>query len=179
MSKENNKVLLFHSRAKDKRGKILSNFSSHAVTVEGETYPTVEHAFQAYKYMYSNNPSFSKVFTTNGNIGKAKPEHAKRAGSKGGMKKRGAVLDVLKWNANSYQVAELLIQAKVNQHEDVAKVVKEAREDGILLVHFSRNDMKWGAVYDHENECIKRGENLLGNIYLQVKVDKDGGTKEV
>lgn len=163
--------LLFHSKAailkrKDNpyglpedAGRILSNFGDIPVRWRGESYPTVEHAFQGAKYLFaSNHPEFEKDFRTGGMIG-PDPVDAKKAGGRDGMKKRMTVLDVPMWNAISDQIMKELISEKA-KHPVVRDILIICQQNGIALYHYSRFDMKWGC---HINP--PRGENRLGGMY--------------
>lgn len=166
-------VLLFHSKSKDLKARVLSNFSNHSVNFEGRQYPSIEHAFQAQKYLYSNKPQEINAFTSSGELGQLDPKFAKSAGSKTGMMKRGAMLDDISWNSNSISVMKSLIEIKIKTHEEVARVLEEAKKLDQELVHYSLRDMKWGCHYDHDLGKIKRGDNLLGKIYTDLvnKID--------
>jgi len=166
-------VLLFHSRSKDPKARILSNFSKHSVNFEGNEYPSIEHAFQAQKYLFSNKPQEIYAFTTNGELGQLDPKFAKSAGSKSGMARRGAILDSISWNSKSVSIMTSLIEIKIKTHEDVARMLEEAKKLRQSIVHYSLRDMKWGCHYDYDLRRIKRGDNLLGEIYTDLvnKID--------
>lgn len=72
-------VLLFYSKSKGLKALALSNFSNHSVNFEGSKYLSIEHAFQAQKYLYSNKPQEINAFTASGQLD---PKFAKPAGSK-------------------------------------------------------------------------------------------------
>ena len=78
--------------------KILSNFHPSVITVQGNTFPSVEHYFHAAKYMCSNRPDYAKELQVGGSVGSQSPLEAKRAGSKSGMTRVSATLDVRRWN---------------------------------------------------------------------------------
>ena len=166
--------LLFHSKAaliKPKNNpyglpsdaaRILSNFGIIPVTWRGNTYPTVEHAFQGAKYLLaSNHPEIEASFRVDGSLG-PDPVNAKKAGGKAGMKKTKTVLDVPLWNSIADQVMTELISEKA-RHPVIQAILAICKEHGIALYHFSRSDMKWGC---HINP--PRGENRLGRIYMNI-----------
>jgi len=163
--------LIFHSRAALLRdnnnpyglppdaGRILSNFGDIPVIWRGRTYPTVEHAFQAAKYLLaSSRPDLESSIRLNG----GDPVAAKRMGSRAGMKAVNAVLDVALWNSISDDVMTELITEKA-KNPIVRSILQKCRDNGIRLYHFSRSDLRWGC---HINP--PKGQNRLGTIYMQV-----------
>lgn len=138
----------------------LSNFSGHDVEYDGKIYPTVEHAFQAQKYLCTEKPEMVEIVR---NFKTAL--EAKSAGGKNGMKKNGVSLDIEKWNKIKDSLMRELIKSKINRHPEIKEIVSIANKKNIKLVHFSRSDMYWGAHVDEDGN-IKKGENLLGEIYM-------------
>lgn len=164
-------VLIFHSRSKN-LGKThdlpcsslrdLSNFSMHSVEYDGKIYPSLEHAFQALKYLFSNKPEIAPQFEIGGSI--LSPQQAKSAGSKGGMKERGAVLNVDFWNKKRDEIMIDLVESKIRRNAEIRNILEIAKRLDIRFVHFSRMDMYWGA-HVNEDGTIKKGENHLGKTY--------------
>jgi ribA/ribD-fused uncharacterized protein len=167
-------TLLFHSRSKKlinnnyglpiDSGKLLSNFSSIPVTWRDHIYSTAEHAFQGAKYLYSSRPEIEQEFRILGSM--KSPQQAKKAGSREGMNKRGAELDVKKWDEDSERIMMEIIASKI-QDERIQKILEICQKNKINLVHFSNNDLKWGATIDSYGN-LKKGENKLGKIYMQM-----------
>lgn len=93
------------------------------------------------------------------------PEKAKTAGSKSGMKKHGASLDIGCWNSKKQQIMHDLVESKIRRHAEIQHILKRVKHDKIRLVHFSRFDMEWGAHVEKSTGEIKKGENKLGDIY--------------
>ncbi len=164
-------ILQFHSKSKLlPKGHVLppdalrrlSNFSEDPVEFEGHEYPSVEHAFQGQKYKCSNKPEQIESFY-NGTI--KTPLDAKSAGSKSGMKKVGAVLDISCWTSKSEDIMRELIASKISKNADIQNILKIAKENNIRFVHFSRMDMIWGAHVDASTQKITKGMNKLGEIY--------------
>lgn len=141
----------------------LSNFSEDPVEYDGNTYPTVEHAYQAQKYLCSNKPELAKLFY-DGSLKTALD--AKSAGGKSGMKKRGAELDKDCWNKPNHadSIMHSLIMSKIEKNPEIRNILNIASTNDIRFVHFSRSDMYWGA-HLNDDGTIKRGENKLGIIY--------------
>ena len=156
----------------------LSNFSEDSVEYDGNVYSTVEHAFQAQKYKFSNKPELVQMFyKENSGFPSAKENsgfpscgtiktaaEAKTAGGKGGMKTRGAVLDVECWNNNRDTIMNALIKSKIQRNPYIRSILEIAATHNIEFVHFSRSDMYWGA-HVNEDGTLKKGLNKLGEIY--------------
>ncbi len=169
----NNKMILqFHSKSALLKNhqwlpadalRRLSNFSEDSVEYDGNVYSTVEHAFQAQKYKCSNKPELVHMFY-DGTIKTA--AEAKTAGGKGGMKIRGAVLDVECWNNNRDAIMNALIKSKIQRNSYIRSILEIAATHNIKFVHFSRSDMYWGA-HVNEDGTLKNGLNKLGEIYNQ------------
>lgn len=166
----NNKMVLqFHSKSALLKNNVLppdalrrlSNFSEDSVELDSNIYPSVEHAFQAQKYLCSNKPELVIMFY-NGTIKTA--AEAKTTGGKGGMKKRGAVLDIECWDKTKDRVMDTLIKSKIQRNEYIRSILEIAANNNITFVHFSRSDMYWGA-HMNEDGTIKKGLNKLGELY--------------
>ena len=149
-------MLLFHSRAKDPRGKVLSNFYPCNFIYNERVFHSVEEAFQCMKFEYSSRPDlYDQVFTD--------PKAAKSAGSKTGMKKLKCVLNVEKWNNNSVQIMKDIIAARYSYDQEFKNIVDQCKNENIELYHFERTGEKsfWGG-------CFKDGKfvgnNMLGKI---------------
>ena len=167
--KPSSKTMQFHSKAKllpksspfpTTAMKDLSNFSEHDVEYQGKIYPTVEHAYQSQKYTCTEKPELVEMVRT-----LKTALEAKSAGSKSGMKKNGVTLDMECWNKKKLNLMKELIQSKIERHPEIKEILAIVKREGIQLVHFSRTDMEWGA-HVEEDGTIKRGNNLLGEIYM-------------
>ena len=164
-------ILQFHSKsALLKSGPLpkdalrsLSNFSEHPVEYDGHEYPSVEHAYQAQKYLCSNKPELARLFY-DGSL--KTPADAKSAGGKTGMKKNGAQLDIDCWNKPNHvdTIMHSLIMSKIAKNMDIRNILDIASKNNIRFSHFSRSDMYWGA-HLNDDGTIKKGENKLGKIY--------------
>jgi ribA/ribD-fused uncharacterized protein len=149
-------------------GKLLSNFADLDVCLRSLTFPTAEHAFQGMKYTFTARPEMLTEFALGGSIGSA--ADAKKAGSRGGMTARGVELDLVAWDANRVAVMNEIILSKISRHEVIREILGLARDHRVLLVHTSRSDLDWGAHLNEEKTGIKRGNNLLGNIYNTIEL---------
>jgi ribA/ribD-fused uncharacterized protein len=177
-------VLLFHSKSAklkpkimklyglpENAGQLLSNFAELPVRWRHHTYPTVEHAFQGAKYLFSNHPEIEKEFREGGAIGSSSPVEAKHAGSKTGMKKKGAIMslsNIQEWDAQKEGIMRELIEDKVKRHPVLRDILKSCAKHRIPIVHFSRTNMEWGCHLEEDGLSIKKGNNKLGNMYMQI-----------
>lgn len=168
-------IMQFHSKAKMlPAGSIfpptamrdLSNFSEFDVEYDGFVYRTAEHAYQALKYLYcSNKPELFEIVREENQ--KKDALGAKESGGKGGMAKRGVIFDRDGcWDKKQIEIMTKLVASKIERHPEIRKIVETAKENNIILVHFSRSDMIWGAHVSEDGKSIKRGINHLGNIYM-------------
>ena len=145
--------------------KLLSNFAETPVKWNHHMYPTVEHAFQAAKYMFSTLPSFEKEFRVGGSIGLQPPAVAKTVGSKPGMKKNKAVLNIVEWDSQKNDIMRQLIQDKIQRHDIIRSILRSCHEYHIPLFHYSKDDRIWGCIIDEEGN-VKEGNNQLGKMYM-------------
>ena len=146
--------------------KLLSNFAETPVQWNHHMYPTVEHAFQAAKYMFSTLPSFEKEFRVGESIGLQPPKVAKTAGSKTGMKKNKAVLNIVEWDSQKNDIMQQLILDKIERHDIIRSILQSCREHHIPLFHYSKDDYVWGCTINEEEGIVKEGSNLLGELFM-------------
>lgn len=148
----------------------LSNYSAHSVVYKGFTYATVEHAYQAQKYLYSNNPEFMAMFYLGGSI--ASPADAKRAGSRMGMLIRGVVINKGFLYARD-QIMEDLVASKINRHADIREILHACRQNDITLVYTSPMDKYWGANkqgFAVNGANHESGLNKLGELFNRLPI---------
>ena len=168
-------IMQFHSKAKLlPAGSIfsptamrdLSNFSEFDVEYDGFVYRTAEHAYQALKYLYcSNKPELFEIVREENQ--KKDALGAKESGGRKGMEKRGVVFDRDGcWDKKQIEIVTKLVASKIKRHPEIRKIVQTAKDNNIILVHFSRSDMIWGDHVTEDGKSIKRGTNHLGNIYM-------------
>lgn len=177
-------VVQFYSKSKERDDvqgidknwrKILSNFCTRELTIDGHTYSSAEHAFHAAKCGCSDNPSVQTEFTVAGKVGN-KPEDAKRAGGRKGFKSLGAELDLEKWDRVKRKEMMKILEARWEQHPDFQEVLRalypRIKNDNWYLLHFERSGKKseWGGTYSAEAGV--KGQNLLGRLLMQLVATK-------
>jgi ribA/ribD-fused uncharacterized protein len=130
----------------------LSNFHPSPIEYDGETYPTVEHAFQAAK---THNPEHKRIIRE-----KDTPGKAKRAGSK-----RGKLITLRSdWEQVKLGIMEELVRRKFQDPGLQAQL--EATGDQELQEGNNWNDTFWGV-----NLKTGNGQNHLGRILMQIRAE--------
>lgn len=131
----------------------LSNFYEMSIWIDGEKYPSVEHAYQAAK---TNDPTTKKL------IREAKtPAIAKKLGQSCQL--------VQGWDSKKIVIMRELIKKKFEN--PLLRALLLATEDAQLIEGNTWNDRFWGV-------CRGVGSNWLGKILMEVrkecKLDTDG-----
>ena len=138
--------------------RFLSNFYKSPLLFEGETYPTVEHAFQAAK---TDDAEERATIRANAN-----PVIAKRKGRKVTLR--------ADWEEVKRDVMLKILRVKFADAELAAKLVETGNEE---LIEGNRwHDRYWGKC-----QCAKcggEGLNILGEALMQVRKEASEGEKE-
>jgi GTP cyclohydrolase II len=126
----------------------LSNFSRHAIFIGGRIWPTVEHFYQAQKFVGTPHEEAIRCCQTP-MLAKARAtaiaeEHKRR-----------------EWPAVKETVMLEGLRAKFEQHPDLAE--RLLRSGDRLLIERTRNDSYWGDGGDGT------GQNRLGYLLMQVR----------
>ena len=162
----------------------LSNFSStcaEPLLVNERQYDTVEHAFQAAKYLSAATPKeaaleAAKQFVSGGSIRGAAA--AKAAGAKRGMKKLNCSLDIAQRNGMADEVMRSALRARWECDSSFRAILLEAKAEGITLLHHERGGAKsyWGGTV--KGGAIV-GQNKLGEMLMELTATpEDGPTKK-
>lgn len=125
----------------------MSNFAHYPVVMNGKTYRTSEHYFQSQKFIGTNVES--KIRET-----KSPKEAAKLGRSRDYPLRKD-------WQSVKVNVMKLVVLAKFQQNEDIAKLLVETGD--AKLVEHTENDSYWG---DGGNG---KGKNMLGQILMEVR----------
>ena len=125
----------------------FSNFSPHPIQLQGKTWPTSEHYFQAMKFV--GTPDEEEV-----RLAKS-PMTAARMGRR---RKRPLRKD---WESVKDQLMHEAVMAKFTQHADLREILM-ATGDALIVEH-TTNDAYWGDGGDGS------GKNRLGQILMQVR----------
>ena len=129
----------------------LSNFFPHPVRVDGETYPTAEHAFQALK---TDDPAERRRVRE-----APAPYAAKRLG------KTVTLRD--EWNNRRFEVMERVVREKFRAPALAAGLL--ATGDRELIEGNSWRDTTWGCV--RAKDGAWKGRNELGKILMKIRAE--------
>ena len=125
----------------------FSNFSAHGVEFEGCWYPTVEHYFQAMKFLDLDYPETIRCAVS--------PKSAKELGNSRDVPLRDD------WEALKIPVMRAAIRQKVATHSAVAQLLLSTGDEE--LIEAAPHDYFWG--------CGKTGsgQNWLGKVLMEVR----------
>lgn len=126
----------------------LSNFSKHAVLIDGIIWPTTEHYYQAQKFQSKRHIEQIRCA--------ASPILAKSTAYQ--MQDQFGRSD---WIAVRESVMLFALRAKFTQHPNLAAKLRSSGER--LLVELTKNDEYWGDPGDGS------GQNRLGQLLMQVR----------
>jgi ribA/ribD-fused uncharacterized protein len=128
----------------------FSNFSPHPIEIQGTYWPTVEHYYQAQKFVGSEEaiiiPSIHGAST---------PEEAATLGRCGTRKLRSD------WEMVKTDVMRAAVLKKFITHREIQEVLLVTDDE--VLVENSPTDYFWGCGAD------KTGQNHLGKILMSVR----------
>ena len=135
------------------RGKyhFLSNFYPSELEMDGQTFPTVEHAYQAAK---------SNSFT--------EQEWIRSSATPGIAKRRGREVSLRKdWEEVKIEIMTDLIWLKFEQNLGLRKMLLDTGSVVLVEGNFWHDNI-WGACFC--SECTeKKGKNMLGFILMMVR----------
>jgi ribA/ribD-fused uncharacterized protein len=134
----------------------LSNFSAHAVDIDGENWLTSESYYQAQKFDDSHPDG---VEIKNAILKANSPEKASRIGR---LKQRERP-DLLKkdWNSIKIHVMDRVLRAKFTQHRSAQSLLLSTGQK--RLVEDSPVDNVWGSGRNND------GKNLLGVALMKLR----------
>ena len=131
---------------KDKYGE-FSNFSGHPFEIEGVTWPTSEHYFQAQKF---EDPEYRETIRTT-----LSPMIAARLGRSRKVPLRSD------WEATKDEVMFRAVLAKFRAHPDLEQLLLSTGQEAII--EKTTEDYYWGCGTDGT------GKNRLGEILMRVR----------
>lgn len=135
----------------------LSNFSPHGLAVDGKYWPTVEHFFQAAKFLGDDAAEHRERIRCAGS-----PKQAKALGQ---SRKHALRTD---WEEVKEQIMLTALRAKFSTPELQRRLLATGRRP---LIEASPFDRYWGAGRDG------RGRNRLGALLMQVRSELQHSTK--
>jgi ribA/ribD-fused uncharacterized protein len=125
----------------------LSNFSPHGFHLDGHHWPTVEHYFQAQKFV--GTPQEGRIRRA------ASPKEAKRLGRDRSVPLRPD------WESVKDDVMRQAVLRKFETHADLRELLLASGDEE--LVENAPNDYYWGCGADGS------GKNRLGHILIEVR----------
>jgi ribA/ribD-fused uncharacterized protein len=139
------KTIMFY-RTSEEYG-CFSNFSSHSIILEGTKWRTVEHYFQAKKFL-DGRLIFQIQMAES-------PLEAARLGRDEGKPLRSD------WESIKEDVMRKAVEAKFRQNEDARNLLLST--GSAVIVEHTSNDCYWGDGGDGQ------GKNMLGKILMEVR----------
>lgn len=131
----------------------LSNFFLSSIRIEGFPYRSVEHAFQAAKTMDEEQRRWVAAAPTCG--------EAKRRGRRVPLRPN--------WDADRVGVMRVCLEAKFKHPTLRAKLL--ATGDAELVEGNTWHDNVWGDCRCGRAACRATGQNLLGNLLMEVRAE--------
>ena len=136
-----------HFHSKSTEFDWLSNFSAHPITLENVRWPSVEHFYQAQKYLGTETASQIRYAET--------PLKARKFGQNRSLSPRSD------WDLVKELVMRQAIEAKFSQNRQIRELLIATGD--AELVHESSSDLFWG----RSSDAI--GDNRLGIIIMDVR----------
>lgn len=127
----------------------LDNFSSHAIRIWDQNFPTAEHAFQWKKFSVVRPDISQKILEANS------PDAVK------GISDANKSEQPVTWKDEKVLVMEEILRAKAGQHEDVREILKKT--SGREIVENSPVDSFWGIGPNND------GQNMVGKIWMKIR----------
>ena len=131
----------------------LDNFYKKDILIDGETWPTIEHYFQASKCKSEDTESFLKILNA------SYPSQAKQLGRRVQLRDN--------WEEIKYSVMKKGVLAKFTQHQTLKEALINTN-DAILIEGNFHHDNIWGNCKCANCKNIN-GKNWLGKILMEVR----------
>jgi ribA/ribD-fused uncharacterized protein len=131
----------------------LSPFSAHQINIWGETFATVEHAYQAHRF--KDSPEREAVKNAKSPL---------QAWLKAQEFKKNPEVFIDRSRVELAEIVEELFKVKHAQHEEIRKILEMTKGRGILKI-FGK-DSYWGTGEDGT------GENMMGKIWMKIRDEK-------
>ena len=127
----------------------MSNFSAHGVDLDGRYWPTVEHYFQAQKFL--GHAHAERIAAAR------RPHDAARLGRERSVPLRED------WEQVKDEVMRRAVRRKFEMHADIRELLIGTGDEE--LVENAPGDYYWGCGADGT------GRNMLGRILMQVRAE--------
>jgi N-glycosidase YbiA len=130
----------------------FSNFSPHAINLEGKNWSTVEHYYQAHKFQGTKlEYLMAEIHAV------STPELAAKIGRTAQYQPHPD------WDLRKCELMYRAVRQKFSQHLDIQQILLDTLE--IEIIEDSPIDYFWGCGID------RTGANQLGQILMQVRAD--------
>jgi predicted NAD-dependent protein-ADP-ribosyltransferase YbiA (DUF1768 family) len=145
-----------------KEGKVGS------LQLDGRTFKTVEHYFQAAKYTLSGASHLASHFEVGGKYG-GSASTAKKMGGRKAFESQGYNLDVALWNKISNGVMWAALCGRAATDEMFQRILTEVHKQHIMLLHFERSGSRsyWGGSIS-KSTGLAQGKNRLGCMLMEL-----------
>lgn len=166
--------IMFFSKSKSALGKYLSNFHLSPVKYRKLTFPSVEHAYQAAKFLFADDKQRGQeLFATlavGGQNGKLTSPQAKSFGGKGSWKRLGLQLNIREWSKHEVKIMKTLLKSRLKHDKLFRQIIRKAQRESVALLHNDRAAAKsfWGGAFDPQNRSHFRGQNTLGLLMMRL-----------
>lgn len=132
----------------------FSNFASYPIELDGKTWPTSEHYFQAQKFVGTEHEDALRL--------EVSPMKAAKMGRE---RRRPLRAD---WDSVKDDIMRVAVGAKFAQHEELRKLLLST--GAATIVEHTKNDSYWGDGGDGA------GQNMLGKILMEVRQRLNNGS---
>lgn len=156
--------------------RVLSNFYPTSLVIEGKSYLSVEHFFQAQKAHSSSKPEMANWFTSDYQGAEAvasEASAAKKAGSRKSYRQHNATLDMSHWEKHRVAHMRLAVHQRYEQDILFQRVLDSTKK--MKLLHFERAGSRsfWGGNFSRENGN-QVGQNQLGLLLMALRDNGSG-----
>jgi ribA/ribD-fused uncharacterized protein len=127
----------------------FSNFAAYPIVLDGQTWPTTEHYFQAQKFVGTEHAEAVRLATSPGNAARMGRDRTKPLRPD--------------WEQVKDDVMRLAVRAKFHQHDELRKMLLDTGD--ARLVEHTENDSYWGDGGDGS------GKNMLGQILMELRAE--------
>lgn len=173
--------LRFHSKSASDAVRRLSTFYPVKVSYRGAWFPSIEHAFQAEKWLCltagKNRRDMWKRYHAGAEYGVLPASQIKSSGSARAFREAKVVLDQTKWSRRRLVVMMDLIWERCRRDEWFRKTLQWLVHQDVLPVHYearkSVQRLEWGgkarrAAESDGTRYVIDGPNWLGVLYWTV-----------
>lgn len=132
----------------------FSNFASYPIELDGKTWPTSEHYFQAQKFVGTEHEEAVRL--------EVSPMKAAKMGRERSRPLRAD------WDSVKDDIMRVAVGAKFAQHKELQKLLLST--GAATIVEHTKNDSYWGDGGDGT------GQNMLGKILMEVRQRLNNGS---